>query len=445
MTVNPQGGQFQCPACHAINAVGAQGIPMQHMAAPPKPPTDNRKGYVFGGFVGLGVLAIGMGWSGMLIGLPLLGWGIAGAMGKVKGPGALVFPESADKSGIGALGVGLGAFVMTCSVLGGTSAAETAAKEERLAVAKIEREAAEKVAEEKRAVEEEKRAAEEVAAKAAHEAELRANVKEAAAAYKTGLDSAEALMADGKVHEAVKELEAVMAAVKDYRELDPVPEGIAALVPRHATLMPKVTEAVKVTVAAAELKTDMAKAANLTKGSKDGAAWSTAQGLWQSALKNIETLENAGEAHKARVPAGLPGTRKAIEKNLSKAQGIVAKYEAAQAARDAYKALCGNEGCIEVTATQLLKDYANNEAGAQARWGGKRVSVSGIVDSVSLDLFDNPVVSIRGRNRYSFTSVMCDPENPAAANTLSKGQKIVAIGTVGSEIIGSVGLDDCVF
>ena len=107
--------------------------------------------------------------------------------------------------------------------------------------------------------------------------------------------------------------------------------------------------------------------------------------------------------------------------------------------------MCGDEGCIEVTATQLLKDYAANEAGAQARWGGKRVAVSGTVGSISLDLFDNVVVSIRGKSRFSFTNVMCDPENESAANTLRKGQKIVAYGTIGSEIIGSVGLDDCVF
>ena len=456
-----QGGQFKCPSCQAVNAVGGQVQPgyapqaqqvggPQYAAAPPKPTKDNRKAYVLGAFMVLGVVAVGMGWAGVLIGLPLLGWGIAGALGKVKSPGALIFPESAGKTGVTALGIALGGFVTTCSIMGGASQAQKAERDAAEAQEKEEREAADKAAKEKRE-------AEEAAAKAAHEAELLANVGKAATVYKSGLDAIEALVNDDKMKEASAKLAEVTAAVDEYQKLDPVPGEIAALLPRGVSLDSQITEALKIIVAAENLEKNTAKADELTKGTKDGEAWSTAQGLWQSALKNIETLETAGAAHADRVPAGLPGQRKAIEKKLGKAEGIVAKYEKQQvvqeakrekeeAAMAAFNAACGEGGCTKVTAKQLLGDYAANEAGAQARWKGKRVAVTGVVDSISLDFMDDAVVSITGgRQRFALQTIHCQPKNNADANRLRKGQNILAIGTVGTEVIGSIMLEDCVF
>ncbi len=447
LTVNPQGGQFQCPTCGAINAVGAPvqsgyAPQPQHQApyAPPPPPPkkDNRKAGVLAAFMVLGAAALVLGWWGVLIGLPLLAWGIAGALGKVKSPGALVFPESAGKAGITALGIGLGAFVMTCGALGGASQGAAAERAEREAEEQAEREAAEKAAKEKEE-------AEKAAAKAAHAAELRANVSKAAADYKSGLDAVEALVNDGKMREAGEKMLAVAKGVEEYQELEPVPDEISALMPRHAELAPKIAEALTVINAADELEKNMARAEELTKGTKDGASWSEAKGLWEAAINNIETLESANENQRQHVPGGLPGKRKTIEKMLKKADGIVAQYEREVAARAAFQEACGPGGCIEVSARGLLKEYENNEPAAQAKYKGKRVAVTGVVESVALDLFDNPFVSISGGERWAFQTIHCQPANEKAANRLNKGQKILAIGTIGAEVIGSVVLEDCVF
>ena len=446
LTVNPQGGQFQCPTCGAINAVGAPIQPgyapqMQHQpqyVPQPPPKKDNRRAVVLAAFMVFGVTALVLGWWGVLIGLPLLAWGIAGALGKVKSPGALVFPESAGKTGITVLGIGFGAFVMTCGALGGASQGASAEREAQEAEQRAEREAAEKAAKEKRE-------ADEAAAKAAHEAELLASVSTAAADYKAGLDTVETLVNDNKMRKAEEKMLEVAKGVDEYQRLNPIPASIADLMPRHSELSSKIAEAIKVISAADGLEKSMAKADELTNGNKDGASWTEAQGLWEAALKNIETLESADEGQKQHVPNGLAGKRKTIEKKLSKAEGIVAQHKKQAAARAAYNEACGKSGCIEVSARALLKEYENNEPAAQAKYKGKRVAITGVVESVALDLFDNPFVSISGGERFAFQTIHCEPENDKAANRLNKGQKILAIGSVGSEVIGSVMLEDCVF
>ncbi|MCA9701645.1 MAG: hypothetical protein KC431_29260, partial [Myxococcales bacterium] len=87
--------------------------------------------------------------------------------------------------------------------------------------------------------EREKREAEEAAAKAAHEAELKASAGKAATEYAAGLDAVEALVSENKWVEADEKMTEVATAIAEYRALDPVPAEIAALVPQHEALTPK--------------------------------------------------------------------------------------------------------------------------------------------------------------------------------------------------------------
>ena len=240
LTVNPAGGQFQCPTCGALNAVGAPiGVPMQphyNTAAPrpaPQPPQkDNRRAIVIIAFMVLGITALFMGWWGIGLGVALLAWAIAGALGKIKGPINLVFPQSTRSTLLAAVGIGLGGFVTTCGVMGGVTQHDAAKKKEREAQEKADRDAAAKA-------EREKREAEEAAAKAAHEAELKASAGKAATEYAAGLDAVEALVSENKWVEADEKMTEVATAIAEYRALDPVPAEIAALVPQHEALTPK--------------------------------------------------------------------------------------------------------------------------------------------------------------------------------------------------------------
>jgi len=187
---------------------------------------------VTGAFVGLGTIAALVGWIGVAVGVLLLGWAIAGSVGKIKGPINLVFPQSAKKTALSAVGIGLGTFVTMCGVMGGVAKDARTEKAAREATEKADREAAAKA-------EEQRQASEVAAAKAAREAQLTASAATAAIEYAAGLDAVEGLLTAEKWVESDEKLKGVAMAVAEYRALTPVPPEIAALVPRHEALSSK--------------------------------------------------------------------------------------------------------------------------------------------------------------------------------------------------------------
>ncbi|MEZ4380403.1 MAG: hypothetical protein R3A79_03590 [Nannocystaceae bacterium] len=224
LMLNGSAGQYRCPHCQAINVV---------VAPVAGAPASSRGGArtVVAVFLGCAVVALLAGWWGLALGVGLLAWALAGALGKVKGPGALLRP-TATKTGVSALGIGLGALVATCGALGGVSARDGAARRARAA------EEAEAAAAAERAATKE-RAAKEAAARAAHEAELQANLGAAARSYAAGLAEVDGLVANERWDEADAKLREVAAAIADYRELTPPPEALAASVSQHSALQAK--------------------------------------------------------------------------------------------------------------------------------------------------------------------------------------------------------------
>lgn len=177
----------------------------------------------------LGIVALILEWWGILIGVGFLAWGIAGALGKVKGPINLVFHDSRKKMALNALSLVLGGLVTTCGVLGAVAEAKRLERETRQAREKQEREAKEKL-------DREQREAEDAAAKTAREHDLQQGAAAAAAAYGRGLDEVEALVASGKWSEAKSKLKDVTDAVAEHRALSPIPAVISGLLPREAKL-----------------------------------------------------------------------------------------------------------------------------------------------------------------------------------------------------------------
>jgi len=228
LLINHPGSQFQCPHCGAVNVVVVPqgGAPRDGQIAVGK--KNMRKVAVLGSFVGLGLLALVLGWWGAVLGGALLAWSIAGGLGKVRGPVELVLPQTRRLVFV-SLGVGLGSFVTTCGVLGGVSRQDMAEKKIREAKEAAEREDAAAMAEQKRV-------AEEATAKASHDAALRANLSTAVSAYVTALNEAQALIDSGDWAKAKTKLDAAVVAVADYRTLDPVPAEITALTPRYDEL-----------------------------------------------------------------------------------------------------------------------------------------------------------------------------------------------------------------
>jgi hypothetical protein len=97
----------------------------------------------------------------------------------------------------------------------------------------------------------------------------------------------------------------------------------------------------------------------------------------------------------------------------------------------------------EVTARALGDAFKANEVAAQQQYGGKPLAVTGRIESIELDMFDNPTLQLRGASEFEFVSLNLGEEGRQVAASLSKGQEIRAVcGDIG-EVIGMPILNDC--
>jgi hypothetical protein len=101
---------------------------------------------------------------------------------------------------------------------------------------------------------------------------------------------------------------------------------------------------------------------------------------------------------------------------------------------------------IEVTAQALGEAYHDNEIAAQARYGGQYLIVSGIVDTVGYDIFDDPYIIVRGHgNRLDADEIratLAEHQLGKAAG-LREGDEVVIEGWCDNGVI-QVHLEDAV-
>jgi tRNA_anti-like len=104
----------------------------------------------------------------------------------------------------------------------------------------------------------------------------------------------------------------------------------------------------------------------------------------------------------------------------------------------------GNTGVAPIPYTTLSRAYLDNEVGAQAKYDGKRVTVSGRVHSVRNDKgkievhFIDPVSVSLPVNCYFPAS------QAAVLGKLKYGDEIIVVGTVHGSRYSGVVLEDCV-
>lgn len=102
------------------------------------------------------------------------------------------------------------------------------------------------------------------------------------------------------------------------------------------------------------------------------------------------------------------------------------------------------EEAIKVSAVSLSQQYDDNKVAADAKYEGKLVEVSGVIDNIGKDITDTPYVSLKGRTNSLF-GVQC--MFPRADETqladLSKGKSITLQGRVSGELIGNVVVREC--
>ena len=96
---------------------------------------------------------------------------------------------------------------------------------------------------------------------------------------------------------------------------------------------------------------------------------------------------------------------------------------------------------VKVTARQLAKECDANEVAFLATYKGKRVEVTGKVDSIGAGLLGGPSVHLRGLNM--FNTILVDGVSKKFAASLSKGDTITVTCDRVDEVIGSPALSGC--
>jgi hypothetical protein len=98
---------------------------------------------------------------------------------------------------------------------------------------------------------------------------------------------------------------------------------------------------------------------------------------------------------------------------------------------------------LTVTAPELHAAFAANEVAAKARFGDQPLRVTGVIDAIELDLFDNPQLSLRAGGDFEFVLAKFDKDAAAQTAALAKGQDITVVCDSVTEVIGNPVLDDC--
>ena len=100
---------------------------------------------------------------------------------------------------------------------------------------------------------------------------------------------------------------------------------------------------------------------------------------------------------------------------------------------------------LNISATELINAYKENEIKADKMYKGKIVEINGIVDAIDSGIDDKAIVRLSNGDEFSFDNVQCciDDENQDKACELKKGENVTIIGKADGEIAGTPFIKDC--
>ena len=108
------------------------------------------------------------------------------------------------------------------------------------------------------------------------------------------------------------------------------------------------------------------------------------------------------------------------------------------------------EAIIEISAEALINEYKENEIKASQKYKGKRLRITGLVDSVGQNdmvvLNDSYYIYVDYGDAYDFNNIRCSLNNNSVdrAAELKNGDKIVIEGRCDGFSVISVDMYDCV-
>lgn len=104
-----------------------------------------------------------------------------------------------------------------------------------------------------------------------------------------------------------------------------------------------------------------------------------------------------------------------------------------------------NTSVFSMSATQLTKEYSENEVAADDKYKGKTIAVYGNIESVETGLFGTMIdVNLKDERPLGWIAVTChfNKSHKAELASLSKGQRVSIIGQCDGKA-GSVILNAC--
>lgn len=103
------------------------------------------------------------------------------------------------------------------------------------------------------------------------------------------------------------------------------------------------------------------------------------------------------------------------------------------------------EKAMKVEAKQIIKDYEDNEAAADAKYRGKVLEVSGVIEKVDTDFIDDEeyIVRVGAGGAWDFLTVDCPGQSADDVSALKKGNDITVVGMFDDGGDLGVTLKDC--
>lgn len=98
---------------------------------------------------------------------------------------------------------------------------------------------------------------------------------------------------------------------------------------------------------------------------------------------------------------------------------------------------------VAVTSNELGKAFEENEVAAKAKYDGKRLAVTGKIQSIELDITDDPVVNLNGANEFSHVMLNFSKDQSEQTAALKKGQTVTITCDDITEALGSPILRNC--
>lgn len=98
---------------------------------------------------------------------------------------------------------------------------------------------------------------------------------------------------------------------------------------------------------------------------------------------------------------------------------------------------------IAVKASQLYREYQQNEVRANKKYAGKTLKVTAIVENIDSSFGDQVVLSLKAPEMFSFMSANIDAESADKASEINKGQQVVLTCESVDEMAGSPILSEC--